>query len=256
LFGKNGGKKIFKMEEKQREKMIEFYSKFIKPDDLCFDIGANIGEYTKTFLELGAVVVVVEPQDCITRIPINKNIIKIQKALGESEGQKKMMISNANTLSSLSKDWIEAVSKSGRFPSFSYTWNKEKIVQIITLDNLIEKYGMPSFIKIDVEGYEYQVIKGLSKPVQALSIEFTPEILEPTFQCINYLSKLGDIELNYSFGDTMLLSLKEWTTPKELIKIFLDYKNNGSWPRSSNVEYGDVYIRFKNGGESEDGTKS
>ncbi len=236
-------------EEKKREKTAEFFSKFIKPNDLCFDIGANVGIHTRIFFELGAIVVAVEPQDCITYIPINKNIIKIQKALGESEGQKKMMISNVGTISSLSKEYIEAVSKSGRFPPNSYTWNEEKIVEITTLDKLIEQYGTPFFIKIVVEGFEYQVIKGLSKPVNILSIRFTPELIEPTFQCIDYLSKLGDIELNYSFGRNILFSSKEWITPKELIRIFSDYRDNNSWPKydMNTTKVGDVYIRFKNG---------
>lgn len=35
---------------------------FIKKNDLCFDIGANEGDQTSLFLELGAKVVSVEPQ--------------------------------------------------------------------------------------------------------------------------------------------------------------------------------------------------
>jgi hypothetical protein len=74
-----------------------------------------------------------------------------------------------------------------------------------TLDKLIEQFGIPSFIKIDVEGFEYEVIKGLSKPVKALSLEFTPEIIESTYKCINYLQQLGKINLNYSVFKTMSL---------------------------------------------------
>jgi hypothetical protein len=71
-----------------------------------------------------------------------------------------------------------------------------------TLDRLIEQYGTPSFIKIDVEGFEYQVVKGLTQPVKTLSLEFTPEFIESTFKCIDHLQRLGNIRLNYSMCGT------------------------------------------------------
>jgi len=228
----------------------KFYSEFIRPGELCFDIGAHIGKKTKVFLELGARVIAVEPQDCISLIPDQKNLIRLQRALGELDCKAKMMISNVGTLSTLSKEWISAVRRSGRFPPKHYEWKEEKEVDMMTLDELIKKYGTPSFIKIDVEGYESEVIGGLSKPVNTISIEFTPERINQTFHCINYLSILGEIELNYSFGEPLELVLKEWVTPKELIQIFLDYKKYFSWPRGgerNSTEGGDVYIRFKNG---------
>ena len=236
------------MEAKMDEE--KFYSQFIKPGDLCFDIGAYIGEKTKVFLKLGARVLAVEPQDCISEIHDQKNLIRIQGALGELDCKAKMMISNVGTLSTFSKEWISAVRRSGRFPPRIYEWKEEKEVEMMTLDELIKKYGMPSFIKIDVEGYESEVIGGLSKPVNTLSIEFTPERINQIFHCINYLSILGEIELNYSFGEPLELVLKEWVTPNEMIKIFLDYKKDFSWPRGGErkvSEGGDVYIRFKNG---------
>ncbi len=230
----------------------KFYSQFIKPDDLCFDIGAYLGEKSKVFLKLGAKVILVEPQECITKIHDQENLTRIQKALGEITGTRKMMISNVETLSTFSKEWIAGVRRSERFPPKHYEWKDEKEVEMTTLDELIKKYGMPSFIKIDVEGYESEVIGGLSKPVNTISIEFTPERINQTFHCINYLSILGEIELNYSFGEPLGLVLKDWVTPKELIKIFLDYKKNFSWPKGGErnmTEGGDVYIRFKNGSE-------
>ena len=39
------------------------------------------------------------------------------------------------------------------------------IVPATTLDELIAAYGIPAFVKIDVEGMEHEVLAGLSQPV-------------------------------------------------------------------------------------------
>lgn len=218
------------------QKMLDFYSQFISRGALCFDVGANTGNRVKIFLKLQANVIAIEPQnECVkilrTGYGNNKHLTIIQKAIGESEGEAEIMISNARSISSLSQEWVEAVRKSGRFSE--YSWNMKQIVPLTTLDRLIEQYGTPSFIKIDVEGFEYQVIKGLSQPVKALSLEFTPEFIESTFRCIDHLQRLGDIQLNYSIGETMQFVLAKWATPKEMVRIL-----------SSLREVGDVYARF------------
>ena len=155
--------------------MLDFYKRFISPGDLCFDIGANVGNRTKIFLRCGASVIAIEPQADCARIlkggfKGNHNLTIIQKALGSTEGIGKIFIADGNTISSMSKDWIIAVRKSGRFNSNS--WSTGKPVELTTLDDLIDKYGTPQFIKIDVEGYESEVIAGLSSSVKHISFEF------------------------------------------------------------------------------------
>ena len=155
----------------------EFYSQFISPGSLVFDVGANIGNRVKIFLKLQAKVVAVEPQDeCAKELRTaygrNQRLTIIQQALGEAIGEAEIMISDASVLSSLSPEWIAAVSNSGRFPGC--TWKNKKTIQMTTLDHLIEQHGEPTFIKIDVEGYEYQVLRGLSRPVNVISLEFAP----------------------------------------------------------------------------------
>jgi len=221
--------------------MLEFYSQFVSRGALCFDIGANTGNRAKIFLKLQAAVIAVEPQyECIallrTVFGSNPNLTIVHKALGESEGEAEMMVSNANTVSSLSREWIESVKDSGRF-SDEYSWDKKQIVPLTTLDRLIEQYGTPSFVKIDVEGFEYQVIKGLSQPVTTLSLEFTPEFIESTFTCIEHLQRLGDIRLNYVLDESMHLALDKWVAPHEIVRILSHF-------RGDNTLFGDVYVNF------------
>ncbi len=228
------------------QEMFEFYSKFISRGALCFDIGANVGDRVKTFLKLRANIVAVEPQEeCVkilrTVYGNNRNLKIVQKAIGESEGEAEMMVCNVNTISSLSPEWIKSVRKSGRFSE--YSWDKKMVVAVTTLDRLIEQYGTPSFIKIDVEGFEYPVVKGLSQPVKTLSLEFTPEFIESTFKCIDHLQQLGDIHFNYSVGETMQLAMEEWVSSQEMVKILSSF-------RDDNTIFGDVYGQFLNPGQT------
>src|SRR5438874_1447653 len=63
------------------EKSIKFYGQFINNQCLCFDVGANIGNRTEVFLDLGAHVIAVEPQDSCVQILERRfnDKIKIEK---------------------------------------------------------------------------------------------------------------------------------------------------------------------------------
>ncbi len=221
------------------QEMLEFYSQFVRHGTLCFDIGANIGNRTKIFLKLGANVVAVEPQDeCISILRSvfgnNRNLSIVSGAVGSSEGEAEIIKCNSNTISSLSPEWIEAVTKSGRFSG--YKWTEKKIVPMTTLNKLIAKYGKPIFIKIDVEGFEFQVIRGLSQPIRTISFEFTPEYIESAYKCINLLSVLGEVRLNYSIGEEMKLILEDWITAEDMKKILSNFSDNKKI-------FGDIYVK-------------
>ncbi|MBN1293549.1 MAG: FkbM family methyltransferase [Candidatus Latescibacteria bacterium] len=220
--------------------MKEFYSRFISKGDLCFDIGANLGNRVEVFLKLGAYVIAVEPQrSCVLKLHkkfgANPDVIIIPKALGESEGSAELLVSDASTISSLSKEWIEQVKASGRFST--YQWNKSENVTITTFDKLIENYGVPVFAKIDVEGFESKVISGLSQPAKVISFEFTPEFIKSAVDSIKHLTTLGKVSFNYSLGETMTLVLSEWTSGEEMITILISLREK--------MVFGDVYAWFK-----------
>jgi len=225
---------------KTQSNYINFYSNFIDKGDLCFDIGANVGRRTKVFLKLGAKVIAVEPQEhCIKvlrkKYEKNNNVILVKKAIGEEEGHAEMMLCDSHSLSSLSKNWIESVKGSGRYSQC--TWNKTEVVPIITLDSMISQYGKPSFIKIDVEGYEYEVLKGLSQPIRTICFEFTPEFIESTIKCVKYLSNIGSPQFNYCTEDKQTTFVfSKWCTPEEMGEVLSS---------SSNKTVGDIYAKFE-----------
>ena len=231
-----------------RRKLLRFYSQFVSKDDLCFDIGANIGSRTGAFLKIGATVVTVEPQDIcmqklLSKYRSNNKVFLVHKALGAKEGNGDLILSSSHTVSSMSKEWIDCVKDSDMFftATSAFQWDKVVSVPITTLDELIEKYGKPTFCKIDVEGFEYQVIKGLSQPIEMISFEFTPtpEFISLAIKSIKYLSTIGNVKFNYSYGESMTLALSKWVDTRKICNILL------SIPRKTAFS-GDIYARFTN----------
>lgn len=208
---------------------------FYGPGDIVFDIGANVGDKTYMFLENGAKVICFEPQSDCTKIlrkkyGNDKRVVIVEKGLADKNGKMLLSVcSQANTISTFSDEW-----KKGRFAD--YTWDKSDEVEVITLDDAIHTYGFPQYIKIDVEGFEYQVLCGLSKPVPYLSFEFTIEFLDRAKQCVSHLEKLGYKFFNFSEGEISQLVLSEWVPSKTLFKKL---------ERSTDQLYwGDIYAKY------------
>jgi len=221
----------------QKNKQKELYSLFVKPNGLCFDVGANVGNRTALFLELGANVVMVEPQkECYEALEKRfPDLPLIKKGLGEKESTEKLYVSDVSLISSFSKSHVDQMQED-RFKGAN--WDKTIDIEMTTLDNLIKEHGVPDFCKIDVEGYEYDVLKGLSQPLKSLSIEYiVPENKEVVLNCIKHLSNLGKIECNLSHGESMKFHLGKWKDGAEMI----EYVQSQDFIDTS---YGDVYIKF------------
>jgi len=104
---------------------------------------------------------------------------------------------NTDTLSTLNKDWL--VSDKSRFCNQKFNEIK---VKSVTIDKLIETYGLPELIKIDVEGAEYDCISSLTKKVNHLCFEWASELNSITFNCLDYLSTLGFTKFYIQNTDT------------------------------------------------------
>jgi len=220
--------------------MLSFYGTFVKAGDLCFDVGANTGSRVAVLRALGANVVAVEPQKvCLDqlrkRFRNDPGVTLIPSALGRNPGTSEMLVSQARSISSLSKDWVSAVKTSGRFAA--YSWDERLTVPVTTLDHLIQDIGLPRFCKIDVEGFEAEVLAGLSQPIETLSFEFTPEMTKTTDACVERLSAIGAYEFNFDINESMRLQLTSWVGPEEIksrLAAITDYR-----------QFGDVYARLR-----------
>jgi FkbM family methyltransferase len=229
-----------------RRKLIKFYSQFITKGDLCFDIGANIGSRTEVFLRLGAKVVSVEPQNnCMKKLRRkygnNEQVSLIHQAVSDFEGEEEIMVSNAHTVSSMSQEWIDSLKASDMFfvATSAFQWQKYAKVKVTTLDKLVQEHGKPVFCKIDVEGYEYKVLKGLSKSIGTISFEFTPtkEFIDSAMNTVKHLATIGEVRFNYSLGESMTLALENWVGHEAISKIIPTLSKKTSF-------CGDIYAKF------------
>lgn len=213
------------------------YQRFIRPGDIAFDIGAHLGDRSAAFQALGARVVAVEPQPKLAkwfkRLLRHPDITLLPLAAGPEPGFALIAISIGNpTLSTLATQWRQQIGL--RNPTFRQVqWEQQLSVEVVTLDQLIATYGAPSFIKIDVEGFEAEVLKGLSHPVAALSVEFVAGALETSQDCIHQLKRLGDYRFNVIKGEQRRFHWATWQTG-DAVTQWLQHGADG-------IASGDIY---------------
>lgn len=221
-------------QRRSARKARSLYRHFVKKGDLCFDVGANVGNRTSIFIAIGARVVAVEPQPaCVAelraRFGDTRRLEIVEAALGGDLGMAELMLARYSTVASLSPQWVERVRQAGRF---DYDWNERLTVPLTTLDALIDVHGVPEFCKIDVEGYELEVLRGLTRPVPALSFEVTPEHVDVGIACVQYLAELGLRRFAFSVGET--LELGTWLDAEGMNTYLTELPLDGRL-------FGDVY---------------
>jgi FkbM family methyltransferase len=223
------------------KKRAGFYKSLIGSSScLVYDIGANYGNRTKIFSEIGYNVIAVEPQKrCVEYLKKqfckHKNIEVIDCAVGLRNETRIMYESKNTLLSTLSEKFINNTTGSGRFDGM--TWVTKSEVKVITLNDLISMKGIPKFIKIDVEGYEYEVVNTLNCTIDLISLEYTPEMKSSIFAAINHIARLGNYSFNISWYESMKLSHKNWFNLLKLDEIMNALEEDKQI-------FGDIYLKL------------
>lgn len=189
-----------------------FYSDLLDPEDLAFDIGAHIGNRSRAMRSAGARVIAIEPQQPFAgflRRTLPGDIALVEAAVGRAEAQAQMAVSSRHpTVSSLQTAFVSGAAEA---PGFEHVrWDSTQQVRVVTLDSLIAEHGLPRYIKIDVEGYELEVLGGLSQPVEIVSVEFLPGFRHLTYSVIERLGELGDYRFNPVRGETGGFLWPDW----------------------------------------------
>ncbi len=217
--------------------MDALYRQFLKPGSLAFDIGSHVGDRIGSFRRQGARVVALEPQPlCARAISAiyagDLDVVLLEQACGPKPGTLTLHINSANpTVSTASTDFVKAADGAGGWEG--QRWDKSITVPVTTLDALIAAHGTPDFVKIDVEGFEGDVLAGLSKQLPALSFEFTTIQRDVAHVCIDLLARLGPYRFDVALGESQRLEQGHWVDAGAM-HAFVD-----ALPHSANS--GDVY---------------
>ena len=200
-------RRLFEKEARQQLRdNVGLYAPFLSPGDLCFDVGSNVGQKAEAFLALGARVVAFEPQPFVfrelkARCGSNRRLTAVNAAMGAAPGKLPMYINKHSESSSLISNWVD---------------NTQEVIEVpvTTLDHAIENYGLPRFCKIDVEGFELEVLKGLNHVLPCISLEYhhSEEDVKKVLACIDYLSRFGELSMNVTLGEDPQFAWPNWIT--------------------------------------------
>lgn len=161
---------------------------------LIFDIGANVGSYAIANQADNRIICVEASPSTYdilkSKVSAYSNITHLHYAVTKdtSEFVTFYHCKAANTISTLNKDWLSS-------PDSRFGYMKNDIVEYkvptVSIDKLIDLYGMPDLVKVDVEGAEHIVLPSLSKKVPVLCFEWAAEWKSQNMECIWHLMSLG-----------------------------------------------------------------
>jgi FkbM family methyltransferase len=217
--------------------LARFYEGMLRPGDLAFDIGAHAGNRTRAMLAAGARVVALEPQAAFHALlarDLPAGATLVRAAAGPAAGVAALRVSRLHpTLASMAPGFAERLAAAPGFERVA--WDAEEIVPVTTLDALIAEHGAPRLIKIDVEGFEAEVLAGLSRPVDWVAFEYLPAALDVAHACVDRLEALAPRRYNLARGETVGFALPRWERAAGLRAALAEFARD--------CRSGDVYAR-------------
>lgn len=212
---------------------VAFFRSIIPEGALCFDVGANVGGKSEAMLRAGARVVSFEPSpmaipELKARCGGYRNWTLIAAAVGANSGIGTLHAPDDSGKSSFISGWVGDQKASFHVP-------------VITLDAAIAHFGLPHFCKIDVEGWELEVLKGLSQSPPLLAFEFhlSPANIAQTQVCLRRLVELGSAQANITPAESNRFHLPEWVPLSEMASSFPGALT-ADLPGDT---YGDIFVR-------------
>jgi len=152
--------------------------------------------------------------------------------MGAQEGEAELLVCEYNPgLTTLSEAWMKQSRYAGE-----YDWTRKGRIPVTTLDALIAQVGVPRFCKIDVEGFEEQVLKGLTRPIPFLAFEFRAEMRDEVGHCLDRIQAVAPASFNCTIDDATAMLAPTWISAAELKQKLSAIADPGLW--------GDIYVKF------------
>jgi FkbM family methyltransferase len=187
---------------------------------IVFDVGANVGDKADVFRHLAGRVLCLEADpdtSAILRHRFRKRSeVTVEScAVGDRDGQAQLNRKPYCGFNTLSEKWASAMDRQNVMTTDVVS------VPMTTLDQLILRYGRPDYIKIDVEGYELPVVRGLTSSVPILSFECNlPTFRTESNQVLDHLLTLDPaVRFNVRNGDSAEWMLREPAEADAIRKI-------------------------------------
>ncbi len=201
---------------------LSFALHFLKETDLFADIGANVGFYS----------IIISNTKNIKSFafePVPFTYKKLQNNIELNNLQGLVIAKNIAIGSSLGNVKMSANLDTVNHVKLSNEHNEEDIiVEVHTLDSILSDYGIPALIKIDVEGFETEVIRGMknilaSTTLKAIIIELNGSggrygfdegfihqiLLDNSFKPYEYNPFTREVKEIESFGSTNTIYLRD-----------------------------------------------
>jgi FkbM family methyltransferase len=225
----------------RQRRLRELYRQFVTAGDLVFDLGAHAGNRTRAFAALGCRVVALEPQPDFARLlrllfARSPRVQVLEAAASERDGRIDLAVSERTpTVTTLDDPWREGRSREAGFAGVE--WNRAIEIESVRLDTLIARFGVPAFVKMDVEGSELRVLCGLTQALPALSFEYLPTALPEARACLARVLELGPYRFNLSVGESYRLISTSWLAAEEVSAVLAT--------PSVQRRTGDIYARVE-----------
>lgn len=195
---------------------IQFLRSLVPPDSLCFDVGANVGDRSEALLGAGARVLAFEPNprvwpELAARCGGHPNWVGVPAALGKEPAIEALHEFHWHGLASLVPGWQDRATGT-------------QFVPVVTLEMAVRRFGRPHYVKIDVEGFEADVLAGLNQAVPLVSLEFFTDDggVPRALACAERLIALGFDQFNVTPAEGIEFLFPEWRPLPEFFAIFPD----------------------------------